>query len=211
MEGIHTVAIDAKIYKPKSIAYSSQASQNIEIAGAATLGILPILASSAIAHGVTAGPRRRLQAAADAQQIQIDQIVKEAFEQNLRRSGTFALGTPDSSDGILSVDVKRYGVEYRGEKGLLSPMVLLDVELNHTKGRRAYYHVIDANAAPQFSRKPEEFAEHPEFLRAGLASATDVAAQKVLTEWGQRMKKTTPGPVAETKPASQSAPGKRGP
>ena len=185
---IRTLALGSSI--PKSaMGFTNTATANADMSASTSFGILPMLIDSTISKGVNAavraGPQKEIERVIQAHGIDISQIVREAFETEIRNSGTFVLGSPASSDAVFDLSVGSYGLFHRGGMLSITLAPAVGVAANLMKGKggpKLLEFGFAANANEADWHNFDEFKANPELICTGWRMAAREDARRILAD-----------------------------
>ncbi len=140
-----------------------------------------------IAHAAAGGERQQFSAIFRNQKIDVGQIMTERFEQQLKRSGLFAVqGNPDANFRITILNMGA-GIP-NGLAIRMYPLLAVKAELVNKSGR-TIWQKTDYVAGSHDSVQPgvlEDWQANPETLRQNFVACADRLSSALIAHLGQR-------------------------
>ncbi len=174
---LQTVAINKDVTKPDDMFY--QGRKQSVLAG--TFGLI----GSAIAAESAKEPKSMLNAAMEKNNIDVRQIVKEQFENELKKSGLFGSVVNEKGDAEFKLSIDIYGfAQPHGLSSQLKPMLRVKGNLVRTDGsilweKTEYVHNLSKGTP---SHTIEEYLGNPELIREAFTVASKIVVSALVND-----------------------------
>lgn len=175
-DSIRSVSISENISLPESMFYHG---------GGQTLGMLFGAVGGAVTGIATQRPAEQIKAFMKISDINVDDMIKNAFKDNLSQTSAFNILESGASDAHITIEINIYGlIQVHGYSSRLRPIMAIQGEMTDSNGKVLW---IGNSSTPAFtSNLPahtlNEYANNPELLKDAFVEASSLVTSSLIAD-----------------------------